>query len=371
MKLRFNRETFLAALAKAEAIVSARVSNAPTGVLVRSTGDGVQLHATSLKETLTATVDAEAESGAVILPAPSFGDILRKFSADVVDVEENAGKLVVKCGKSKYNLTTTSADRFPETEYGERSHLATVAGSDLVKAIQSGGIAAAPKEQFPLYLGGVCIHGTGDKINIVSTDSRRVACYSVAAHGEPFQVVVPADSMRRIARVVGGGDVVIERDAGQVFFSTEGMTYAVRMIETKFPPYERHIEAAHDCGLSVNRKEIVDALGRASIIARGGTGVATLRMVDGGLRVSSWSNSGTCSEVVSVTPKGLSKFVASFNVEFLMAGLQQAEGDDVVISCRGEKEQAAIFGVFSYVIMPVALSDEERSGMDIAEIMAA
>ncbi len=146
--------------------------------------------------------------------------------------------------------------------------------------------AASRDDKRPI-LQGVLLDIQGDLINLVSTDSYRLAATSItleerAASDETF--IIPARAMQELSRW-GGKDsaLSISRSEGQVRFDFGQSVMLVREIEGKFPNWKQLIPEGQKISLRVNREILLSAIKRASII---GTTVM-MEVGEGELTISS------------------------------------------------------------------------------------
>ena len=100
-------------------------------------------------------------------------------------------------------------------------------------------------------LSGVYVISKGDELNLVATDSYRLAERSVKFVKKPVEEVsciVPAKTMMELGKIISKADtkeVKVNISKNQVLFSADGVELISRLIEGKFPDYEKIIQKEH------------------------------------------------------------------------------------------------------------------------------
>ena len=85
------------------------------GVLLESTKGGLQVSGYNLETGIVTQVEASvAQSGAIVLPARLFGEIIRKLPDDMVVVSTDGNKVHIDCGPTSFDIMGSSAEEFPE-----------------------------------------------------------------------------------------------------------------------------------------------------------------------------------------------------------------------------------------------------------------
>ncbi|MCL5283937.1 MAG: DNA polymerase III subunit beta [Armatimonadetes bacterium] len=199
----------------------------------------------------------------------------------------------------------------------------------------------------------------GVSLRLVSTDSHRLALINAPLNveesemnlpaGEPpapsfpqgrggnmgvtgisGKFIVPARAMNELNRLIAGkeGDIRFQFGAGQVLFLlSDGTVMVSRLIEGQFPAYERLIPVAHSRRWMIERLPFLNALLRATVVAREGANRVVLQPKESQLSITAESNMiGAAHEEVEVEIEGDSMEVA-FNVKYLTDALAVLESD--------------------------------------------
>ncbi len=248
MKIRCDREKFLAAYQTVSSVVPAR---SPKPIL-----QNVKLDVDADKAVLTATdleigvrfevpgVEVDA-AGSAVLQASRFGSILREMSDATLEIEADAHGTTVRGQRSRFSLPGEDPREFPAVAAFTEQQYHVVAARVLRELIRRT-VFATDAESTRYALGGVLFEIESDKITAVGTDGRRLARMQGAAQavGEPSYAaeampIVPAKAMHFMERalVSESGDVSLAATANSVLLKGERITIFSRLVEGRFPKW--------------------------------------------------------------------------------------------------------------------------------------
>ena len=148
MKVTVERSTLLKSLGHVHRVVERR-NTIPilSNLLLSATDGGLRLKATDLDIEVVETIPADVtEPGATTVPAHTLYDIVRKLSDGAQVSLETTGDtgLVLRSGRSRFQLQTLPESDFPDITAGEMAHqqLRAIAGRQVL-----GRLAQQPLEQ--------------------------------------------------------------------------------------------------------------------------------------------------------------------------------------------------------------------------------
>lgn len=365
MKLTCGRDALSAALAAVGRATSSKTTVPVLGnVLVHAEDGAVELAATdmeiSLRAPLAATVD---EAGAVVLPRLA-ADIVRSMGPGdvVIDHRPGEGVVSISSGTSTFTLNCHQAHEFPELppDAGEGIVLPAAA---VVASAERVGRAASRDDTRPV-LTGVLVRVEHDAVTMVATDSYRLAVRRTpleSGPAEPVQALVPARALAEVQRIValGGTDdveLVLTESQGVIRAGRVRMT--TRLIDGQFPDYRQLIPEQFEHDLVLDRPELLAVVTRIAVLAQRNTPVR-MAFSDGQLTVSATSEQfGEGRESIPVPFAG-DPVEIGFNVEFLRAGIESIEGDELRLGIISPLRPGLLRGAddaFRYLLMPIRLS---------------
>src|SRR4249920_3795494 len=274
LKIKASNEKLLGPLQQVTGIVERRhtlpiLSN----VLITAAGGKVDFLATDLEVQITsaATLDGGAE-GAVTVGARKLYDILRALPEDAeVALEAKENRMTVKAGKSRFNLQTLAAADFPRmVEAKDASRTLQLPQKALKQALGLVQFAMAVQD-IRYYLNGVLFSVDKNTLRVVATDGHRLSFASQALDGDhgSVEAILPRKTVIELIKLLGDTDepVSIAMGSNQVRFSFGGLEIVSKIVEGKFPDYQKVIPAQHKNQVSIDRATLAQSLNRAAILS--------------------------------------------------------------------------------------------------------
>ncbi|MGH9576655.1 MAG: DNA polymerase III subunit beta, partial [Terriglobales bacterium] len=274
LKIKANNANLLEPLQRVTGIVERRhtlpiLSN----VLVTAGGGSVNFLATDLEVQITARAALEvAAEGTVTVGARKLYDILRALPEDAeVTLEAKDNRMVVRAGKSRFNLQTLAAADFPKmVEAKDASRTLNLPQKALKHALGLVQFAMAVQD-IRYYLNGVLFSVDKDVLRVVATDGHRLSFASEslgADHGQ-VEAILPRKTVIELIKLLGEGDdpVAIAIGSNQVRFDFSGIEIVSKIVEGKFPDYQKVIPTAHKNRVSIDRATLAQSLNRAAILS--------------------------------------------------------------------------------------------------------
>jgi DNA polymerase-3 subunit beta len=380
MKLLINKPVFLRSWQLAERSVGSRSAlTVLTGVRCTADEEKVTLQATDLKTSITCRADGVdiERQGEAVFPVRVVGELFKKAPADTFFVEVMDGKAQIVCSeKNKYTFTIFPVEEFPKLPKsdGASSFFETTAG-EMRRLLEEGTFAGSPGEEFPQYLSAGLFEVKEGSIRVVSTDGRRLSLSRspVERAGENEQVLLPLTGLKELMRVLAVQDedvqVTVKIDDAQAYFIAGELEFAVRRVESRFPPYEKLMAPEKTTWMVVDRNQFIESLERAEIIVRDYSKMVIFNLSPGGaLQVESHAPEiGEAFEDVAAEVDGEPLRVA-FNVKYFLEGLRALHGNVAHLTFNGPNGQMLLSrpkeDSFMYVLMPITLPEKEESTPD-------
>ena len=252
---------------------------------------------------------------------------------------------------------------FPVEEYPRlpepSGDAVTLDAAELSAALKQVVPAASGDDARPI-LTGVLVTAEADGLRLVATDSYRLAVrdlpgQSVLAEGQ--SVLVPSRALNDLTKVLGGvGELTLrlgERDAS---FEAGPVRLTTMLIEGDFPNYRGLIPSAHPNRLTVGRDALLEGVRRVKLLAREATPVRLAMSAEGLDLVAVTQDVGQAHESLDAKYEGTELTVA-FNPDYLAAGIDAVEGDEVTLATMDPMKPAVLRGVghddYLYLLMPV------------------
>ena len=280
MKVICNRGALLEALTVASNVVQART---PKPVLqcvkVTAADDKLTLAATDLEVAIRYS-DAQVQieqPGEALVPADKFRDIVRESVDDTLSIEVSADPGAVggtfaniRGGDSHFKIFTQKASDFPPVpDFEGEADFTLPAGS--LKQLINQTLFAAAKESGRYNFNGVLTVVTGKKINLISTDGRRLAMAKGDLSADSTlkdgaKVIIPAKALNLIDKLIDDPEEAVgfQMRENQVIFHTSHATLTSNLVEGQFPPYEDVIPKDCDKMMTAGTADFLSAIKRSA-----------------------------------------------------------------------------------------------------------
>jgi len=307
----------------------------------------------------------EADQFSTTIAARKLQDILRTLPAEqVVSLEQQDKKLVFKAGKSRFTLQSLPAQDFPLLqEASEYSTVFSLAQKELKKVLHQVAFSMAVQD-IRHYLNGLLLQTNGSKLTIVATDGHRLAyAETQVAQDLPKQeVILPRKTVLELLRLLSDDEeaqIELAFAGNQVRFRLGNLEFISKLVEGKFPDYNRVIPQNHQHQAMISRTALQASLQRTAIMMSDKFKGVRLNFEPGLLRVSASNNEQEeAVDELDIDYNGAAIEIG-FNVSYLIEALGNQNQDTVRIDLQDGNSSAllSIPGVdgFKYVVMPMRI----------------
>jgi DNA polymerase-3 subunit beta len=365
--LKAAQEKLLGALQSVAGIVERR-HTLPilANVLLRKNGPNVEFTTSDLEIQVRTTAELGGDAGTLstTVGARKLIDILRMLPADqVVTLTSAANKLTLQGGRSRFTLQTLPSEDFPlVNEAADFGPAFSVPQKTLRRLVDQVHFAMAVHD-IRYYLNGILFIAEGKTLTLVATDGHRLALAQATLEDEiPKQeVILPRKTVLELQRLLRDEDTPIEmRFAGnQARFSFSGMEFVTKLVEGKFPDYNRVIPKGHKNILTLGRAPLLACLQRAAILTSEKFKGVRLNFEPGTLRIaSSNAEQEEAKEELEIDYSG-DAIDIGFNVTYLMDALANMNVEMLKIELQDGNASALITAPdqpgFKYVVMPMRI----------------
>ena len=320
-----------------------KITAAEEGVTLTGSDSDISIESFIPKEEAGDEIVEIIQTGAIVLQAKFFSEIVKKLPTDTVEIEVLGSlQTVIRSGKSEFNLNGLDAEEYPhlpQIEENNKFHIAT----DLLKAMIRQTVFAVSTSETRPILTGVNWKIENGELICIATDSHRLALRKVrfeAENSETYNVVIPGKSLNELSKIIDDSneliDIVITEN--QILFKAKHLLFFSRLLEGNYPDTSRLIPNESKTDVTVNTKAFLQAIDRASLLAREGrNNVVKFTTNEGGI-IEVSSNTPEVGKVVeeiqSQSIEG-EELKISFSAKYMMDALKALEGTDICISFTG------------------------------------
>jgi len=329
----------------------------------------LSLTGTDLEVELVGRVDLEAAGvdGEVTVPARKLVDICKSLpEGSTIEFSLEAGKATVKAGRSRFTLSTLPAADFPAVEGGAGS-VALSLDQSLVKQLIDSTAFAMAQQDVRYYLNGLYLEILGGRLRVVATDGHRLALATGPALVEAADtgVIIPRKGVLELSRLLdGSAPLELAIGTNHIRAANEQFTFTSKLVDGKFPDYERVIPKNADKSVIGERGELKQAFTRTAILSNEKYRGVRLKLSDNNLDITANNpEQEQAEEVVAVQYSG-GELEIGFNVSYLLDVLSVLEQAQVRLSLSDEASSALLENAEApleseperlYVVMPMRL----------------
>ena len=340
-------------------------------VMIRKTGTSVQFTTSDLEIQIRTTADLGGDTGdfTTTVGARKLIDILRSLPADqTVSLESSAAKLILKGGKSRFTLQTMPAEDFPLVQESANFGPVFSVPQKTLKNLLSQVSFAMAVHDIRYYLNGILFVAEGNTLSLVATDGHRLAFASAELDvdvGEKQEVILPRKTVLELQRLlsdVGGENsprIEMQFANNQAKFSFDGMEFVTKLVEGKFPDYNRVIPRNHQNSITLGRAALLSTLQRTAILTSDKFKGVRLNIDPGTLRVA--ANNAEQEEAMDELDidYGGDSIEIGFNVTYLIDALNNMTQEMIKIELSDGNSSALLTipenDQFKYVVMPMRI----------------
>ncbi len=370
MKLIITKENLIKALQKIIGVVEKRQTMPILShILFRKKEDSCEVVASDLEVQLSA--DMQIENGSdfsenITIPGRKLFDIGKGLPDEaVIEIEKvEEGKLKIKSKRSKFILSALDAKTFPLMETKDDSQTELVIKSNNIKDIVGKSSFAMAQQDVRYYLNGLYLFISGKEIFGVATDGHRLAKSGVEASfdlQEPISAIIPRKGVIEIDKQLEneGEELKVIISKNHIQISNKTSQAISKLIDGKFPDYEKVIPADADKLVTVDCKTLKEALIRVSILSNDRFRGVRLNFVENEIKVSANNpEKEEASDDIKASFSG-EPVEVGFNVNYLIDVLNVIKTKKVKILLKDSSSSALLSpendNLSSYVVMPLRL----------------
>ena len=336
-------------------------------VMLRKTGASVQLTTSDLEIQIRTHAELGGDEGefATTIAARKLIDILRTMPADQnVSLESTGGKLILKGGKSRFTLQSLPAADFPLVQEAANFGPTFSVPQQALKALMNRVAFSMAIHDIRYYLNGILFVAEGNNLSLVATDGHRLAYANATldvAIPSKQEVILPRKTVLELQRLLSDKEGAIDMQfaGNQAKFSFDGMEFVTKLVEGKFPDYNRVIPRNHTNELILGRQTLLSSLQRTAIMTSDKFKGVRLNIEPGSLRVAaSNAEQEEATDEIEIDYAG-DAIEIGFNVTYLMDVLTNMSQDMVRFSLSDGNSSALITlpdsEDFKYVVMPMRI----------------
>lgn len=337
-----------------------------SNILVENNAGKTALIATDLELQITTWMDGQADQDAAFtVSARKLLDITRSLPDETkVALDLNNEQMRIQAGKSRFNLQTLPAKDFPKLQSGEgEGKLFNISASVLRKLLARAQYAMAVQD-IRYYLNGMLFQLQDKKLVVAATDGHRLAVDAVELAeeiGELIEVILPRKTVMELIKLLSEGEeeVTVRVGSNQVVFSHQNFELRSKVVDGKFPDYQRVVPVGYEKHFDMNRQRLHQSLTRAAILTNDKYRGVRMAMTAGSLRIACSNNEQEEAQEELEIEYAYDPLDIGFNVQYIQDVLNNLDCESV--RCLfGDANSSMLITVpgdenFRYVVMPMRI----------------
>ena len=341
MNFTINRSAFISQLNNVLRAISSKTTiPILTGLKMVVNEDNIVLTGSNSDITIESVINANdadndltiEETGAIVLPARFFSDIVKKLPDKKVTIEVTSGfQADITSGSAKFQINGQDAENFPHLPEIETNKSVTLPNDILKEVIRQTVIAVSKQESRPI-LAGVHMTLKDGVLTAVATDSHRLAQRTVVLenidNGIDFDVIIPGKSMEELSGMISDvhEDVQMQVTENQVLFIFGNTHFYSRLLEGNYPETSQLIPQTADTTVELEAGAFLSSIERASLLShesRNDVVKLSLKPSENLVRISGDSpDIGTVEEEVVTSALDGNDLEISFNPNYMKDALR-------------------------------------------------
>ncbi|SDZ95449.1 DNA polymerase-3 subunit beta [Thalassobacillus cyri] len=355
MKFIIQREQLMESVQNVMKAISSRTTiPILTGMKLEASEQGVKLTGSDSDISIESFIPAEEdgivyveqiEPGSIVLQAKYFPDIVRKLPQNTVEIEtDNHRNVTIRSGSAEFHLNGQDAEEYPQLPqlHTEDSFELPI---DLLKNLIRQTVFAVSTSETRPILTGVNVKIENEELQFTATDSHRLASRKLPLKSQETQisfnnVVIPGKSLTELNKILTDSDQVIEISVtdNQILFRTKHLYFLSRLLDGNYPETSRLIPDESKTVVTMDAKELLQSIDRASLLARENRNNVVRLITKGGNQIEINGNSPEVGDVVeevnAETIEG-EELKISFSAKYMMDALKAVGSDQVKVEFTG------------------------------------
>lgn len=336
-------------------------------ILLKAEGKKLYFAATNLEVAVQYFIPADVKNeGSITIPAKliySYISLLKDANIEISLLEGDTVQL--KSPTSQTKIKGIASVEFPTIPKMDKENSIKVGVKDFETAISQTVFSASTNTSRPV-LAGVLFDVNKDNVKIVATDSYRLAEKTLQIKDKgniTVQCIIPARTVMELGKILARSeekDMEISISKNQILFVVGDIQFLSRLIEGKFPPYEKIIPKSTRTKLGILAEDLANIVRRVSLFARENNNNIKLSATnDGKLSISTdETRVGEERAEISVKIEGENNKIA-LNAQYLLDVLNCVHGDRILLEIEDKLSPAVVKSVddkdYVYIIMPLKI----------------
>ena len=363
MKFTINKNIIVEALSNAVRALSTKITiPVLNGILLNLTNDGLEVQASDSELTIKTTIEAKnivniEKEGRAVLQSRCLLEIIRKMPSEIINFEltEN-NNIKIYSDINEYIIECYNIGEYPNIALEKSQNTIYLESKILKEMINQTSYAMSMQEVRPL-LTGLNLKINGNILECTATDSYRLAQKVIYLdESNNFNVTIPAKNLLDISKIMpSDGKVDIYVDDKKALFVFDNVLVQTRLIEGNYPQTSRLIPTSFISELTVDARDFLSALERASFIKNEGVNIVRLQLTEDNILLTCKSNEIISQEVIVPTSFTGEAIDISFKGNYVYDAIRALNTYEVKINLCGSMKPFTLVSTNSDQLLQLVL----------------
>lgn len=366
MRVSFSQQDLMSCLAKAISVIDRKQTMPILANFLFAVRDNqAEITATDLEMEITTSIPCQADGeGEFTISGKKIFDICKSLPPEAtLNLNVKPTTVLVKSLESSFSLSILPAVDYPVNTAIETSHSFEIEEQILLHLIQRTAFSIA-QQDVRYYLNGLLVETSNGIIRAISTDGHRLAYCEQSftdASGGHAKALIPRKAILELAKILEDSPEMVGVDLadGQIRIRKKGTTLTSKLIDGKFPDYQRVIPKNLDKVIYLERDSFKQALSRVAVLTYEKYRAVNLSLEAGTLLLESRNpEQEKAEEKIPVDYQG-EPLGIGFNVIYLLDVLNVLGTDQIQLELLDTNSSAILRGKGEsdclYVVMPMRI----------------
>lgn len=371
MKFTINRDLLLEALNNVSRGLSSKTPMPVlTGIKIEVANKNITLITTNREISVKVVLDQVEnidilEDGVCVVPGKYFIDIIKKLEGKNVEFtlfDANTIKIISE--RTTFTLISLDYTNYPNINFDVNGTPIVIGSLNLKNYIKQTAFAAGVNES-RMVLTGVCLEANQNKLQMIATDSYRLAKKTSVNDIEypKTKIIIPSKAIEELSKILEDENEEVKMYCAnnRALFEYKNISFITRLIEGTFPDTSSIIPNEHIVEITFNKNTLLSTVDRASLFTTQNNGsiIKMLTNEDGSVQIASISTEigKVVDEIIPLKMDKICRFQIAFSAKYFLEAIKAFEGSEIVIKFTGELKPFLLTSPddenFIQVILPV------------------
>ena len=275
--------------------------------------------------------------GGIIIQSKYILDIVRKMPSDIINFEVIDGlKIKIYTDNNQYNLNCLDINDYPDVRLEVNKEPIIIKG-DIFKTIINQTVFAISTQELRPILTGVNFKFTKDELEVVATDSYRLAKKNIKLNApveKDVEIVMPGKNIMELEKIITDEEnIEIHIFNNKVLFVYKNINFQTNLLSGSYPNTSNLIPSEFAYIVKVNKRDFNDAIDRAALLTIGkDKNIVKMSLDNTKMIINSYASEiGKVEEQLQVETNNKEKLEISFSAKYMLEALKTMQEDDILL----------------------------------------